>query len=136
MTGKGQRRQALLIDDDSQFLLQFADQTLFRALSGLDLATGKLPKTGHRFAFRTLGKEHTSVGVDQRAGGDKDKIHTHSSDLNLGTAGKGRFKPSAFIAANVAMVNKHLLHISADRWASRAGERQYARGSVSVCERV
>ena len=111
MTGKGQRRQTLLIDDDSQFLLQFADQTLFRTLSGFDLAAGKLPKTGHRFAFRTSGKEHTSVRVDERAGGDKDEIHTHRSGLNLGTAGKGRFKPPAFISANVAMVNKHLLYL-------------------------
>ena len=111
MTGKSQRRQTPLIDDDSQFLLQFADQTLFRTLSGFDLAAGKLPKTGHRFTFGTLGDEHTSVRVDERAGGDKDEIHTHRSDLNLGTAGKGRFKPPAFISANVAMVNKHLLYL-------------------------
>ena len=78
MTGKSQRRQTLLIDDDSQFLLQFTDQTLFRAFSGLDLAAGKLPKTGHRLAFRTLAEEHTSVGVDERAGCDEDEIHTHS----------------------------------------------------------
>lgn len=84
MTGKGQRRQTFLLDDNSQFLLQFADQTLFRPLSGLDFAAGKLPKAGHRFAFRALGDEHTSVRIDERAGSDENEIHTHRTGLTLG----------------------------------------------------
>src|ERR1700733_837488 len=137
MTGKGQRRQTLLIDDDSQFLLQFSDQTFFRALSGLDLAARKLPKTGHRFAFRTLGDEHTSVRIDERTGGDQDKIHTHRPDLNLGTAGKGRFKPPTFIPANGAMVNKHLLYSRRcdgfkRSWPIRVPPRRRCRALLAV----
>jgi hypothetical protein len=128
MTGKSQRRQTFLIDDDSQFLLEFADQTLFRTLSGFNLAAGKLPKAGHRFTFRTLGEKHTPVGIDERTGGDKDKIHIHRSGLNLGTAGKGRFKLLTFIAANVAMVNKHLLYLGRCGGLSSADQFEYGFG--------
>src|SRR4029077_11652190 len=74
---KGQRREALLLDDDAQFLLQLSDQALFRPLAAFDLAAGKLPQPCHRLALRTLCDEHAAVGVDQGAGGNQDKFDAH-----------------------------------------------------------
>ena len=78
-----QRREALLLDDDSQFLLQFPDQALLRLLAGFHFAAGKFPEAGHRLARRPLCDQHAAVGVDEGAGGDEDKFDAHGPDLNL-----------------------------------------------------
>ena len=77
MARKCQRREALLPDDDSQFLLQLADQAQFRPFASLNLAAGELPKPRHRFTFRALRKQHTSIGVDQGAGGNQHEFDAH-----------------------------------------------------------
>ena len=41
VAGKGQRRETGFADADADFLMQLADQRLFRPLAGLDLAAGK-----------------------------------------------------------------------------------------------
>src|SRR5271170_6732164 len=74
VTRECQRCEALLLDVDTQLLFQLADQTLLRPFAGLHLAAGKLPKSRHRFPFRTLREQHASVGIDERAGGNKDNV--------------------------------------------------------------
>ena len=69
---ESERRETGLIDDNSQFLLQLPDQTLFRRFAVFDLAAGKLPQACHRLAVGTLCDEHAAVGIDEGAGGDKD----------------------------------------------------------------
>src|SRR5207245_424415 len=74
---ESQRREARHLDGDSQFLLELANERVFRSLAGLDLPAGELPQPRHHSAGRTLGNEHASVGIDEGAGGDKDKIDAH-----------------------------------------------------------
>src|SRR6202522_1970727 len=74
---KRQRCEALLLDGDSQFLLQLADQTISGPFPSLDLAPRKLPEPRHRLAFRALGDKHASVGIDQGTGGDKHEFNAH-----------------------------------------------------------
>src|SRR5580700_1917872 len=74
---KGQRREALLLDDDTQFLLQLSDQALFRPSAGFDLAAGKLPQPCHRLSLRPLCDEHAAIGIDEGAGGNQDKFDAH-----------------------------------------------------------
>jgi len=45
MARKGQRREALLLDGDSQFLPQLSNQALFGPFARLDLAARKLPQS-------------------------------------------------------------------------------------------
>src|SRR6202046_3709143 len=77
MARKGQGREALLLDGYSKFLPQLSNQALFGPFAGLDLAARKLPQYRHRLARRTLCDEHAAIGIDQRAGGDKDKSEAH-----------------------------------------------------------
>ena len=74
---EGQRCEALLLDDDSQFLLQLADQALFRPLAGFDLAAGKLPQPAIDFPSGRCAMQHAAVGIDERAGGNKDEFDAH-----------------------------------------------------------
>src|ERR1700722_544719 len=72
-----QWREALLLDDDTQFLPQFSDQALLRLLAGLDLAAGKLPQPCHRLARWALCDQYTPIRVNQRAGGNENKFDAH-----------------------------------------------------------
>jgi hypothetical protein len=74
---KCQRGKTRFLHDNTEFLLQFPDQRLFRPLASLDLAAGKLPKPRHGFAGRPLGEEHAAVGIDKGAGGDKNEFEAH-----------------------------------------------------------
>jgi len=69
---KNEGSQARVGDGDAQFLVQFADQARLRRLSGLDLAARKFPQAGQLFALRPPADQHPPVGVDQRAGRDKN----------------------------------------------------------------
>ena len=77
MARKGQRREALFLDGDSQLLIQFADQSRLRPFARLDLAARKFPQARHRFSVGALRQQHASVGIDQRAGGDKNEFDAH-----------------------------------------------------------
>jgi hypothetical protein len=68
MAREGERRQTRLRDFDPELLAQFADERIFRRLARLHFAAGKFPKPGERLAFRPLGQQHASIGVDKRAG--------------------------------------------------------------------
>src|SRR5947209_15761475 len=75
VTREGERREASLLDDDTQLLLKLADQRSFGPFARLDLAAGELPQAGHRLALGALCEQHASVGVDQGAGSDKNDFH-------------------------------------------------------------
>src|SRR5260370_33959605 len=47
VAGESERCEALLLDNDSQFLFKLAHQSILGPLTRIDLATGKFPKTGH-----------------------------------------------------------------------------------------
>ncbi len=79
MAGEYERRQAGLGHLDAQFLVQFADQALLRRLARLHLATGKFPKARQRLALRPLADQHPSVGVDEGAGRDQERLMRHGS---------------------------------------------------------
>ncbi len=72
---EGERREASLLDDDAQFLLELADQRFFGPFARLHLAAGKLPQAGHRLALGPLCQQHAAVGIDKGAGSDKDDFH-------------------------------------------------------------
>ena len=72
MAGKGQRREAVRLDNDSEFFVQFADQAFLRRFPRIDLAARKLPESGERLAFRALSQQHPAIGIDQRTGRHKD----------------------------------------------------------------
>jgi len=57
---------------DAQFFLELAAKRLFRALSGLDLAAGKLPQERHRLVWAPLADEHLTI-ADQKPRRDKSK---------------------------------------------------------------
>ena len=46
----------------------------FGPLARLDLAAGKFPKSGERFAFRPLSDQHPPVGIDERDGDDEQEL--------------------------------------------------------------
>ena len=69
---EGEGRQTAFDRIDAELFAQFADQRPFRRLAGLDLAAGKFPQPGHRFACGTLRDQHTSVDIEQCDGGDKN----------------------------------------------------------------
>jgi hypothetical protein len=69
---KNERSEAGLTDIYSEFLLQFPDQGLLRALARLDLAARKLPQAGELLALRPLGDQDAAVGVDQGHGDDEN----------------------------------------------------------------
>ena len=60
---------------DAQFLVQFADQRGLGGFAGFDLAARKFPQARHGLAFRALCQKHAPVGVDQRDGGNKNRLH-------------------------------------------------------------
>ncbi len=74
MAGERQRRETLFVDDDAQFLLEFADERIFRPLARLDLAAGKLPQSSHRFSWRTLRDQHAAIGIDEGAGRNEENF--------------------------------------------------------------
>jgi hypothetical protein len=84
---KSQRCQASLLDGDSKFLFEFANERLLRRFAGLDLAAGKFPQAGHRSPFGALGKQNASITVDERTGGDENQFDAHSSTLLATIAG-------------------------------------------------
>ncbi len=78
VTCKGKRRETSLAHRYREFLAQFPYQGIFRSLAILDFAAGEFPETGHRLALRSLRDQDAAVGVDERAGGDKNKFDAHS----------------------------------------------------------
>ena len=75
---ESERRETVLADVDSQFLLELADQCLLRPLAVLDLAAGKLPQARHRLTFWPLCDEHAAIGIDEGAGGNQQDFGAHS----------------------------------------------------------
>ena len=73
MRGEGERRQAGGGYVDADFFLQFADQCRFGGLAGVQLAAREFPQAGHLLALRPPRQQHSSVGVDQRAGGNQQQ---------------------------------------------------------------
>jgi hypothetical protein len=51
---------------DAQLFSQFPRERLLRALSGLDLSAGKLPKRTHRLIGTPLADQHFTVAHDER----------------------------------------------------------------------
>ena len=51
--------------DDTQLLVQLADQRAFGTFVRLDLAAGKLPQPGHLLARRALADQHPPVDIDE-----------------------------------------------------------------------
>ena len=86
---EGQRRETGFPDDDSEFLLQFPDQRLLRAVSP---ASTLPPGNSHRPAIALPGgrsrDQHAAVGIDEGAGGDKDEFGAHDLDSNLRSGGR------------------------------------------------
>ena len=70
--GEGQRREAAFPGVNTQFLLQFADQTGLGRLVPFDLSAGKLPETGHLLALRALRQQDPAFRVDQGDGSHED----------------------------------------------------------------
>ena len=58
-------REAGLFDRYAEFFVKFADQRGLRAFSRIDLAARKLPKAGHRSAFRALLHQYSAILIDQ-----------------------------------------------------------------------
>ncbi len=70
-----ERGEAGCLDGDAEFLMQFADQRCLGPLAGLELAAGKLPKTGQALSRRPLCHEHPIVRIDQRYRYDQEQAH-------------------------------------------------------------
>ena len=77
MARESQRCETLLPDNDSQFLFQLTNQTLFRSFTRLDLAAGKFPQARHRSPGGTLRDQHALVSIDESAGGDENDLDAH-----------------------------------------------------------
>ena len=84
---EGQRREARLVDDDPQFLLQLPDQGLLGPFARLDLAAGKFPQARHRLACRTLRDQHAPVRIDQGASGNEDDLHAYDLATTIESQG-------------------------------------------------
>ena len=61
---------------DTQFLLEFARQGLFRALAGFDLAAGELPLQGMRLLRRALPDQDLALALENR--------RHHLNHVNIG----------------------------------------------------
>ncbi|MDT4853216.1 hypothetical protein FQZ97_874740 [compost metagenome] len=68
VAGKGQRRKTSHLCRNANLFLQLADQRFFRGFTLFNLAAGKLPETGQRLSFWTLGQKHASISIHKRAG--------------------------------------------------------------------
>jgi len=77
MARECQRRETIFLHRYSQFLFEFANETLLGPFAGFDFAAGKLPQAGHCFAGWALGDQDPAIGVDQSASGDEDKLDGH-----------------------------------------------------------
>src|SRR5215471_6269491 len=92
---EGERCETCLLDDDAELLLELANECVFRSLALLDLAAGKLPQPCHRPAGGALCDQHATVGIDEGAGGDNEKLHAYDpSDGSLGALVKDFAPPS------------------------------------------
>ncbi len=60
-----------LLDINTQFFFQLANQRGLRSFTSFNLPTGELPKTSHRLAFRSLLHQNSAALIDQRSGSDK-----------------------------------------------------------------
>src|SRR5262245_38422072 len=78
VAGKGERREALRRDPDRELFLELADEGRIGCLARLNLAARKLPESRERPSRGTFGQQHTPVGVDQRAGNDKQNVQAHA----------------------------------------------------------
>ena len=72
MTGKYEGGEARLLDVDTQFFVQFADQGLFGAFACLDLAAGEFPQARQVLTLGALGDQDAAIRIDQRHGDDED----------------------------------------------------------------
>src|ERR1700752_4661824 len=77
VAGESQRCQAGFLHDDTQFLVQFADQCFLRPLAIMNLAAGKFPEARHRFSGRTLRQQDAAISIDQGASYDKKDFHAY-----------------------------------------------------------
>ena len=81
-TREGEGGETRSLHDDAEFLGEFADQRLLRALAGVDLAAGKFPEAGQRLALGALRDQHPSVGVDEGAGDHQQhRLPVHAGQL-------------------------------------------------------
>ena len=62
-----------VVDFDSEFFVQLANQRLARLLARFALTTGKFPTASHVLARGTLCNQHATRGVEQGAGDDVDQ---------------------------------------------------------------
>jgi len=74
MRSESERRETVFLHADAQFFVQLADEGLFGTLARFDLAAGKFPQTGHRFALGALREQHAAIGVDEGASRDEDEF--------------------------------------------------------------
>jgi len=77
---EGKRGEAARHDINAKLLGELPDQCCLRRFTGVDLTTGKLPQTRHRFTCRPFGEEHPTIGVDQRHRRDE-----HDGGLSCGS---------------------------------------------------
>src|SRR5690606_30648454 len=64
-----------LLDVYAEFFEQLAPQSVQRGLLWLQLATGEFPAARQMLAWRTLGDQHATGRVEQRAGHHVDDAH-------------------------------------------------------------
>src|SRR5438876_9486572 len=79
VAGESERCEAVLLDSDSQFLFEFAYQSILRPFTRIELATGKFPQTGHRPAGRSLREQYQCVRVHEGTGRDEDEVNVHAA---------------------------------------------------------
>src|SRR5215471_12961844 len=72
---EGEWSEARLCDRDPRFLPELAGERLFRPLARFHFAARELPQPRHRAPSGALRKQNAPVGIDQRAGGDQNKLH-------------------------------------------------------------
>src|SRR5262245_18396637 len=78
VAGEGEGCKALWRHLNPQLLSELADQGRLGCLARLNLAARELPQSRERPSWGTLGQQHTPVGVDQRAGNDKQNVQAHA----------------------------------------------------------
>jgi len=84
---KGERSETGFLDRNAQLLLELANERLFRPFARFHLAAGKLPEPRHRAPNRAFRKQNASVGVDEGAGGNQNKLHAIEPSIEIMAAG-------------------------------------------------